>query len=132
MRSPAGASRRRAAGFTLPEVLAAISVLGISVLGVQGMFLGLAETATANAHYAVATELAQAELEDLRALHYGEIQSRSGMQTVNGIDYAIASVVSADVPQPEMKHVATTVSWTGHGGVGRQFSLETIYAAIRP
>jgi prepilin-type N-terminal cleavage/methylation domain-containing protein len=121
-----------ARGFSLPEVLAALSILGISVLGVQGLLLGLSRAAGTNAHYAVATELAQAELEDLRSLRYGEVTSRSSSATVGGLPFSIDSVVTEGVPQPETKHIHTTVSWVSQGGMGQQFSLETIYAEIRP
>jgi prepilin-type N-terminal cleavage/methylation domain-containing protein len=129
-----GGSRRQhrsAAAFTLAEVLVAISIFGITALGVQGLYLGLVRTTNMNAHYAAATELAQAELEELRGTRYVEVDSRSSAATVGGIVYTIASVVSEGVPAAEMKHIQTTVSWTDAGGVSEQFSMETIYAEIR-
>jgi len=131
-RAGAGSGRRaRARGFVLPEVLAAVSVLAISILGVQGLLMGLARATSTNSNHAVATELAQAELEDLRALRYDEVDSRSGAATIAGMDYSIVSVVSEGVPQAEMKHIETTVSWVGSGGMSESFSLETIYASIK-
>jgi Tfp pilus assembly protein PilV len=122
----------RSRGFLLPEVLAAISVLGISILGVQGLLMGLARATSANSNHAVATELAQAELEDLRSLSYSEIVTRSSTATIAGVNYGINSVVSDGVPQAQMKHIATTISWVGQGGTSEQFALETIYAEIQP
>jgi prepilin-type N-terminal cleavage/methylation domain-containing protein len=118
-------------GFTLAEVLVSISIFAIAALGVQSLYLGLVRTTNMNAHYAAATELAQAELEDLRGTRYVEVDSRSSTATVEGIEYTIASVVSEGVPAAEMKHIQTTVSWTDAGGVSEQFSMETIYAEIR-
>jgi hypothetical protein len=112
-------------------VLVAISIFSISALGVQALFIGSAHTTTRNGHYAAAVELAQAELEDLRSLRYPDVDSRSSTATVAGMDYTITSVVTDGVPQPETKHIATTVSWVGQGGVSLGFTLETIYAEIR-
>lgn len=123
--------RTRSGGFSLAEVLVAISIFSISVLGIQALFLGLVQTTAQNAHYASAVELAQAELEELRSLPYGQVDSRTGMTTVAGMEYSITSVVTDGVPQPETKHIATTVSWVDRGGVSRGFTLETIYAEIR-
>ena len=129
----AGGYRRErfAPGFSLAEVLVAISVFSISVLGIQALFLGLVQTTTQNSQYASAVELAQAELENLRALPYSEVDSRTTMTTVAGTEYTIASVVTEGVPQPETKHIATSVSWVGRGGVSQGFAMETIYAEIR-
>ena len=134
--TPTRADRRagrgtRSRGFVLPEVLAAVSVLAISILGVQGLLMGLARATSTNANHAVATELAQAELEDLRSLRYDEVASRSGAATIAGMDYSIVSEVSDGVPQAEMKHIETTVSWVSSGGASESFSLETIYASIK-
>jgi Tfp pilus assembly protein PilV len=115
----------------LPEVLAAVSVLAISILGVQGLLMGLARATSTNSNHAVATELAQAELEDLRSLRYDDVNSRSAAATIAGMNYSIVSVVSDGVPQAEMKHIETTVAWVGSGGVSESFSLETIYASIK-
>jgi prepilin-type N-terminal cleavage/methylation domain-containing protein len=120
-----------APGFSLVEVLVAISIFSISVLGIQALFLGLVQTTTQNSHYASAVELAQAELENLRALPYSEVDSHTSMTTVAGTEYTITSVVTEGVPQPETKHIATTVSWVGRGGVSQGFTMETIYAEIR-
>jgi len=133
-RAVSAGERRRARpalGFSLVEVLVAISIFSISVLGIQALFLGLVQTTTQNSQYASAVELAQAELENLRALPYREVDSRMTMTTVAGTQYTITSVVTEGVPQPETKHIATSVSWVGRGGVSQGFALETIYAEIR-
>jgi prepilin-type N-terminal cleavage/methylation domain-containing protein len=133
-RAVSAGGRRRARpapGFSLIEVLVAISIFSISVLGVQALFLGLVQTTTQNSQYASAVELAQAELENLRALPYSEVDSRTATTTVAGTEYTIASVVTEGVPQPETKHIVTTVSWVGRGAVSQGFAMETIYAEIR-
>ena len=133
-RAVSAGGRRRARpapGFSLVEVLVAISIFSISALGIQALFLGLVQTTTQNSQYASAVELAQAELENLRALPYSEVDSRTTTTTVAGTEYTIASVVTEGVPQPETKHIATSVSWVGRGGVSQGFAMETIYAEIR-
>jgi Tfp pilus assembly protein PilV len=114
----------------MAEVLVAVSVFGISALGLQSLYLGMMRTTHMNWHYATATELAQAELEDLRSLAYDDIDTRSRSAVVEGRQFTVNSVVSEGTPQPEMKHVATTVSWTSPAGTTEQFVLETIYAEI--
>jgi len=126
-----GNGGRFARGFTLVEVLVAIAIFSISALGIQALHLGMVGATNLNSQYASALELAQAELEDLRALPYSEVTSRASTATVVGTEFTISSMVSDGVPQAEMKHVMTTVSWVGHGGVTKQFSLETIYAQVR-
>ena len=133
MANPRSTRRQRSArGFSFPDLLAAVSVLGLSVLGVQGLLLGLTEASSADVQYAVAAELAQAELEDLRSLHYSDVSSRTTSARFGGLPFSIDSVVTADAPEPETKHIETTVSWVSESGADEQLRLETIYAQVMP
>jgi prepilin-type N-terminal cleavage/methylation domain-containing protein len=124
--------RGRRAGFTLVEALVGVSLFGIVALGATALFISLMSVSSLNAHHAAATELAQAELEDLRSLAYDDISARESTATVGGIEYAIATAVQDATPAANMKTIDVTVSWVDQGGGSREFSVGTVYAEINP
>ena len=84
-------------GMTLLEVLVAMTVLAIGIVGVLGAVSASLQSSTASAQYSVATLLAgrvAAELERLEALEPGEL---SGTFEETARDYAwTAEIASAD------------------------------------
>jgi hypothetical protein len=76
-----------------------------------------------------AIALASKELEDLRALDYPNIASRSSTATTGAITYNIQTTVVADSPQPNLKTINASVTWTEPSGP-KAYSLYAIYTDI--
>ncbi len=97
-------------GMTLLEVLVAMTVLAIGIVGVLGAVSASLRSSTASAQYSVATLLAgrvAAELERLEALEPGEL---NGAFEETARDYAwTAEIASAD--EFGLHPVRITINW---------------------
>ena len=122
-------SRRRQRGFTLVEVLAGVTVFAI-VASAMGLFATQSmRRTTENRHSTAAVLLAQQELERLRGLDYPQVVGGSSPATMGGQSFTITTGVQADVPDPNMKQISVTVSWTGPEGA-RSYALRTIFTDV--
>jgi prepilin-type N-terminal cleavage/methylation domain-containing protein len=123
-------SRRRARGFSIVEVLAAMALFGVVAAAITALATTSVRFTIANRHATAASTLAQEELEDLRGLAYEDIDGRGRLATVNGQQFSIDTTVSVDDPAAGMKHIVVAVSWTGPEG-SRSHELETIFTSLR-
>ena len=115
-------------GFTLIEMMVAILLLGVGLMGLAA----LSSTVTrANVHSSARTTanaLAQERIERLRTDAYDAIVNGSDVRTVDGIAYARSWDISADDPEPGLKTVVVTVTWTSRGRT-HSTTLSTIRGA---
>ena len=121
--------RRRSGGFSIIEVLAAMSLFAVLASAICAVATTSVRFTTANRHATLGTMLAQRELEDLRGLAYAAIVSRSTVDTVQGQTYTINSNVTNNSPAAGMKRIVVTVSWTGPEG-SRDHEIETIFTSL--
>lgn len=117
--------RSHALGFTLLEVLVALVVLSIGMLGMSRITVSTVAVHTANAHRAQASALLQDSLERLKQAGYasatpgtvtdpyGALASYStyGGTTFNYSLYKRVTSVVAQSPATNMKTVTVTVFW---------------------
>lgn len=125
--------RRRSSnqrGSTLVESLVAICLFGLCMVAMSNLLVTHIQMEGANLRQTTAIGLAERELEDLRAINYSEIVSRSSTQTMGNIAYTVTTTVAQDSPSPNEKRINTVVSWTDRGGV-QSYALNTIYTAIQ-
>jgi len=120
---------RRVRGFSLLEVLAAMSLFAIVASAIGTLAVSSIQHSAQNRHYTTAATLAQAELEDLRSLDYPDIATRASLKTVGGESFNVSTVVAPDSPAPNMKHITVTVTWTAPEGT-KTYAAETIYTNI--
>ncbi len=127
MRQP----RRSDAGFTLAEVLVAMSVFGVLVTLVLGMVLRTAGLAASNDRRVVAANLADRQVESARSQRAVDIPDglTTRTETVGGVTYTVkqtatyvptdatTSVCSASGSSLAYKLVTVTVTWPGMGRV---------------
>jgi prepilin-type N-terminal cleavage/methylation domain-containing protein len=121
--------RRRCRGFSIIEVLAAMSLFAILASAICAIATASVRFTTSNRHATLAAMLAQRELEDLRGMAYDAIVSRSTADTVEGQAFTIASGVTVNSPAAGMKRIVVTVSWTGPEG-SRDHEIETIFTSL--
>jgi len=126
---PPARRRRRDAGVSLLEVLAAMTLFalvasGMAAFAATSMRFGAMNRAAGSAHM-----LAQEELERQRGRVYANVGSETRTETVAGQDFTIDTTVQSDTPAANMSHVTVTVSWTGPMGP-QSYALETIFACL--
>lgn len=122
--------RTRRAGFTLLEVLAALSLFAIVASGTGAMALQSMRFTVANRHGTQAAMLAQEELEYQRGLDFGDIAARTQTRIMGGQSYQVATGVQANNPAAGMSKLTVTVSWYGPEG-SKSYVVQTIYTTVR-
>ena len=98
-------------GFTIVEVLIALSMLTIGLLGVAGLTLMIIYGNSFSRTLTTATALAQDKLEELRDTPYENIEDGKKTLVERNITYTRVWQVTADQPATGMKTVEVTVSW---------------------
>jgi prepilin-type N-terminal cleavage/methylation domain-containing protein len=113
--------KQDAAGFTLLEVLVALTVLSVALLGLLGLATVAIKGNASSKMIASGTMLAQDKLEDMRRLGYNA--TLSSTTTVTEAFSSIAgyplfqrvTVIQVNAPAAGMQTVTTTVSWNSPG-----------------
>lgn len=116
-------------GSTLVESLVAIGLFGLCMGAIGNLLVTHIQMEGVNLRQTTAIGLAEREVEDLRAINYSQIASRSSTQTIGSITYTVTTTVTAESPLPNEKSIRTVVSWTDRGGA-QSYALNTIYTAI--
>ena len=118
-------------GFTIIEVLIAIIILNIALLGMAGLTAGIMTGNDHSKRLTTATTLAQDKMEEIRKLGYSGTPSSN---TTTTEDYSSISsyplykretATTVDSPSPGMKTITVTVYWNSDA---RSTELKTILA----
>jgi prepilin-type N-terminal cleavage/methylation domain-containing protein len=117
-------------GVTLIESVVALGLFLIAAAAISNLLVGHIRQKGSNLTATTAIVVAERELEDLRALDYGEITTRSSTKTVGGLTYSLATTVTRDSPAPNMKTIQTRVTWSEPTG-SKSYVLDAIYTAIK-
>jgi prepilin-type N-terminal cleavage/methylation domain-containing protein len=117
-------------GFTLLEMVIAMGLFAIGMLGLCLMTSGLMDSNTSARNRADATRLAQSKLETLGRGEYSEIVDGLEMHLdgtgVSGDGLFQREVSVTEKSSPKCKEVAVMVSWEDKGG--RWVELKTVFA----
>ena len=132
-------SRKGEEGFTVVELLVAMSIFGIVLTAVTGAFISAAQSVGNQRLRTAATRLAVDRLETLRSLPFAELDGQAGEITegahgrtfpvrteVTAIDAATGAPAVPASPAA-VKQITVTVSWTAKGTT-RQVSYSTAIA----
>ncbi len=111
--------KKRVAGFTLIEILAAMAVFAISSLGLA---IGVASVIRSNQRSylaAIATNLAQDKLEELKAKSPANVTPCTGgcenpKPKTNGVEFTRTWQVVNNSPANGVKRIDVTVEWNDH------------------
>ena len=107
--------RSRERGFSLIELMIAITVLGIGLLSLAGLFPLAMQRVNVGDLESRATFHAQAKIEELKRLSWTALTATAAADTVETV-FARNWTVQVDAPVPGMKQVQVTVAWTDKRG----------------
>lgn len=139
MREERATSLKGEEGFSIVELLVAISLFGIVLTAVTGAFVSAAESVGSQRLRTAATRIAIDRLETLRSLPFAALDGQAGQATKvtpDGRAFPILTEVTSidaltglpSVPAPvAVKQIKVTVSWTSKG-ITRQVSYSTAIA----
>jgi type IV pilus assembly protein PilV len=108
-------TRLPAAGFTLVEVIVAIVLLGVGLMGLAALSTTVTRANVQSSSLTTATALAQERAERLRTQDYDAVVSGGDTRMVDNVAYTRSWTVTTDDPAPGLKTVAIAVSWTTRG-----------------
>ena len=117
-------------GFTLIEVLFALTFLSIGLLAMAQMIPLASSQIVSSRNHTLATELADQTLSRLQTLSMDDAELTAGTHTNTIDDRTIAYVVVDNTPVPGAKRIDLTVSWIEFG-VAQTIDYTTIVTSNR-
>jgi type IV pilus assembly protein PilV len=118
-------------GFTLTEVLVAMVVLSIGLLGLSAMTLGMGKSLHFSKNLTLATTLAQDQMEAVRHTPYEQVLTATypSDETIPGYPgFRTTVVIRANNPVVDTKTVVVTTTWprSGNGSHPHAVTLTTV------
>ncbi len=109
---------RNARGFSIVELLVAITIIAIGVLAVAGLMPLARRSTIQSGDVTRAIEYAQQKMEELKNLEYEEVISGSDSTGI----FRRSWIVDEDIPMEDMKRITTKVTWI----TGSQDTVELV------
>ena len=130
---------KRTEGFTLLEVMIALVILSVGLLGLAALQLVAVKSNSFSSEMTYATMLAQQHAEILKSLDYDDANLDSSNNpftaagSSKGVLYTVTWNVTDDAPDTNMKMVDLTVVWQSlrHGSSDQTPEQKTVTARLR-
>ncbi|MFO0886985.1 MAG: prepilin-type N-terminal cleavage/methylation domain-containing protein [Candidatus Saccharimonadales bacterium] len=119
-------------GFTLPELLVTIVVIGIVFMGLSSIFISIQRMQVKTAYLESATRSAQKEIESLRNINYNNLTAGQNIDFSDQlVDLPTGSTGSVAVtePSPGLKRVDVTVTYS-YEGQTKNVNLSSLIGVI--
>jgi hypothetical protein len=123
-------SWRSQRGATLLETVVAVGLFALTAATMGDFLTQQIRTGGANANYSTAYALAAEEFEDIRALPFDEIVSRTSSLSQGTMTFDVDSAVADDTPSANMKQITVNVNWNEPGGP-QHVTVLSIYTEVR-
>ncbi len=98
---------RNVKGFSIVELLVALTIIAIGVLAVAGLMPLARRSTLQSGDMTRAIEYAQQKMEELKNLEYDEVTAGSDSMGI----FRRSWTVDEDTPMQDMKKVTTSVTW---------------------
>lgn len=121
--------RNSPTGFSLIEVLVAMSLFMIVAAAVSSLMYHSTAQVSGSNHLSQAIVCAQKYLEEIRAQSYEDITDESRGCDGDGMSFEVDWQVSEDDPGDGMKSILLTVTWTEKGEV-KNYAIHTVYTQV--
>lgn len=118
---------RRDGGFSLLENLISVAIFSIGILSISMLFTQTMTYSHFSEKFAVAVNLARAELERLKNTPYTNIVPEETIKTVDNVPFRLAWEVTENTPVNSVKKVVMNVYWTDLRG-DHEIKIETLYS----
>jgi len=128
---------KRSEGFTLLEVMIALVILSVGLLGLAALQLVAVKSNAFSSEMTYATMLAQQHTEVLKSLPFADANltpgSHTAMGSSKGVQYTVTWNVTDNVPATDMKSVNVTVQWQSlrQGAASQTLQQQTITASLQ-
>jgi prepilin-type N-terminal cleavage/methylation domain-containing protein len=100
------------AGFTMIEVLVAMGIFSVAVLGLAVGAITITKANKTSQFHTIATNMAQDKAEQLKATSVGFVNNDSDTLTYQGATFTRTWVVTTDLPFAGVNEIDVTVAWT--------------------
>lgn len=117
---------RRSDAFTLIEVMVALVVFTLGILGMTGLFVSVAQTNRGTNNRSRAIELLHQKVEQLESTPYSQLAAGSEQETVGNVGFDLDWTVQSNTPVANVSRIDLTAEWSERG---QTFSVNT--ATIR-
>jgi len=116
-------------GFTLLEVLIAIVILTVGLLGMASLTVGIINGNKFSNDLSKATVLAQDKMEDIRRVGYTGVsdETKAELPTPDN-EYKREVIVTPHSPGTNMKSISVKIHWGGASKEEHDVQIETILA----
>ena len=128
---------QRDEGFTLLEVMIALVILSVGLLGLAALQLVAIKSNAFSSEMTYATMLAQQHAEILKSRAFTDSDLAAGDHSATGnskgVHYTVAWNVTDDTPDADMKTINLTVQWTSlrQGAADQTTEQKTVTARLR-
>jgi Tfp pilus assembly protein PilV len=118
---------QRDGGFSLLENLISVAIFSVGILSISMLFTQTMTYSHFSEKFAVAVNLARAELERLKNTPYTNIVSEETTKTVDNVAFRLVWEVSDNTPVNSVKKVVMHVYWTDLRR-DHEIKIETLYS----